>query len=77
MRTTLVLRAMVAATLWMALLNWPAWSADEIFRCGNNTAVRGDTTVRVLSLCGKPDVKLPAQGAGLPGKDRTKHDCAP
>jgi hypothetical protein len=57
MRTKLVLRAMVAAALWMALLNSPAWSADEIFRCGNNTAVRGDTTVRVLSLCGKPDFK--------------------
>jgi hypothetical protein len=23
------------------------------------------------------DVKLPAHRAGLPGKERTKHDCAP
>jgi hypothetical protein len=47
----------VAAALWMTLLICPAWAADEIFRCGNNTAVRGDTTVRVLSLCGNPDFK--------------------
>jgi hypothetical protein len=57
MRTKRVLGAMVAAALWMALMICPAWSADEIFRCGNNTVARGDTTVRVLSLCGNPDFK--------------------
>jgi hypothetical protein len=57
MRTKRIVGAMVAAALWMALLICPAWSADEIFRCGNNTVARGDTTVRVLSLCGNPDFK--------------------
>jgi Protein of unknown function (DUF2845) len=49
--------AVVAAALWMTLLIRPVSAADAIFRCGSNTAVRGDTTVRVLSLCGKPDFK--------------------
>ena len=46
-----------AAVLWVVLLAGPAWASDQIFRCGNNTAVRGDSTVRVLSLCGQPDFK--------------------
>jgi hypothetical protein len=47
----------LAAVLGAVLLACPAWASDQIFRCGNNTAVRGDSTVRVLSLCGKPDFK--------------------
>jgi hypothetical protein len=46
-----------AAVLWVVLLACPAMASDQIFRCGNNTAVRGDSTVRVLSLCGQPDFK--------------------
>ena len=46
-----------AAVLCVVLLAGPAWASDQIFRCGNNTAVRGDSTVRVLSLCGQPDFK--------------------
>jgi hypothetical protein len=57
MKTKRAHAAMIAAAFWMTLLISPSWAADEIFRCGNNTAVRGDTTVRVLSLCGKPDFK--------------------
>jgi len=57
MRTRRASGVMVAAALLLTLLTCPAGAADEIFRCGNNTAVRGDTTVRVLSLCGKPDFK--------------------
>ncbi len=48
---------MVAAALWATLLICPAWAADDIFRCGNHTVASGDTTVRVLSLCGNPDLK--------------------
>jgi hypothetical protein len=72
MRTTRVLAAMVQAVLWMALLICPAWSADEIFRCGNNTVARGDTTVRVLSLCGNPDFKeeLGGKEEGVAGSDQ-------
>jgi hypothetical protein len=57
MRTKWISGAMVASALLMTLLICHAWAADEIFRCGNNTVSRGDTTVRVLSLCGKPDFK--------------------
>ena len=68
---------MVAAALGVALLTGPAGATDDVFRCGSNTVDRGYTTVHVLNLCGKPDLKLPAHRAGLPGKDRTEHDCAP
>jgi hypothetical protein len=57
MRTKYNFLAAVTAALWMTLWICPVWAADEIFRCGSNTTVRGDTTVRVLSLCGKPDIK--------------------
>ena len=69
--------AMVTAALWMTLLTGPAWATDDVFRCGSNTVDRGDTTVHVLNLCGKPDLKLPAHRAGLPGKERTRQGCAP
>ncbi len=46
-----------AVVLCLAFAVCPAWSSDQIFRCGNNTAVRGDSTVRVLNLCGQPDFK--------------------
>ncbi|HTZ40959.1 MAG TPA: DUF2845 domain-containing protein [Syntrophales bacterium] len=49
--------AMIAAILWIALWACSAWATDDIFRCGGNTVDRGDTTVRVLSLCGKPDFR--------------------
>lgn len=46
-----------AAVLWAALPVRPVCAADAVFRCGTNTVVRGDTTVRVLAVCGKPDFK--------------------
>ena len=49
--------AMVVATLWIAVWTGSAWATDDVFRCGSNTVDRGDATVRVLSLCGKPDFK--------------------
>jgi hypothetical protein len=49
--------AMIAAALWATLLTGPAGATDDVFRCGSNTVDRGDTTVHVLSLCGKPDFK--------------------
>jgi len=45
----------IIAFLWMCYLICPAWATDDVFRCGSNTVDRGDTTVHVLSLCGKPD----------------------
>ena len=77
MGKTRVSGVMVAAALWMTLLTGPAWATDDVFRCGSNTVDRGYTTVHVLNLCGKPDLKLPAHRAGLPGKERTRQGCAP
>lgn len=57
MTTMRVSGAMIATTLWIAVWACSAWATDDIFRCGSNTVDRGDTTVRVLSLCGKPDFK--------------------
>ena len=48
---------MVAAALGVALLTGPAGATDDVFRCGSNTVDRGDTTVHVLTLCGKPDFR--------------------
>ncbi len=53
--------AVVAAALGVALLSGPVWATDDVFRCGSNTVDRGDTTVHVMNLCGKPDLKLPAR----------------
>lgn len=57
MSTKRVAGAMIAATLWMTLWIFPAGAADAIFRCDSDTAVRGDSTVRVLGICGEPDFK--------------------
>ncbi len=57
MTTMRVSAAMVAAALWIAVWICSAWAADDVFRCGRNTVSRGDSTVRVLSLCGQPDFK--------------------
>ena len=57
MKTRLVPIVTLAAVLCVVFPAGPARASDEIFRCGNNTAVRGDSTVRVLSLCGQPDFK--------------------
>jgi hypothetical protein len=57
MRKAHVSKAMVAATLWIAVCACSAWATDDVFRCGSNTVDRGDTTVHVLSLCGKPDFR--------------------
>ena len=54
MKTKRAHAAMIAAAFWMTLSMSPSWAADEIFRCGSNTAVRGDTTVRVFSSAGNP-----------------------
>lgn len=57
MRTWRIARPAAVAALWMALWIGSSWAADAVFRCGNNTVVRGDTTVRVLAVCGKPDFR--------------------
>ena len=57
MRKARVSGAMIAATLWIAVWAYSACATDDVFRCGSNTVDRGDTTVHVLSLCGKPDFR--------------------
>ncbi len=57
MTTRRVSTAMVAAALWIAAWACSAGATDDVFRCGSNTVDRGDTTARVLGVCGKPDFK--------------------
>lgn len=69
MTTMRVSVAMIAATLWIAAWACSAWATDDVFRCGSNTVDRGDTTMHVLSLCGKPDLKEElGDRDSLPGK---------
>jgi hypothetical protein len=57
MTTMRVSSAMIAMILWIAVWACSAWATDDVFRCGSDNVDRGDTTVHVLSLCGKPDFR--------------------
>jgi hypothetical protein len=73
MRTRRAWGVMVAAALGMAVWACSAWATDDVFRCGSNTVDRGDTTVHVLSLCGKPDFREEVSDSDAsPGKQVEK-----